>query len=85
MQPHKFEKNKKKEPYKDSWGERDLNPCRHSQQIYSLSPLTTRPSPRLKHSRLKELNPQPADYKSAALPIELNRQTTFKRWLVYTS
>ena len=44
-----FEKNKKKESFKDSWGERDLNPCRHSQQIYSLSPLTTRPSPRFKN------------------------------------
>ena len=75
-----------------------MNPCRHSQQIYSLSPLTTRPSPRFKNkahlyqmyfiffnSRLKELNPQPADYKSAALPIELSRQTFHLMFVLYTT
>ena len=56
------------------------------EQIYSLSPLTTRPSTQkyLKliiilisnlQSRRRESNPRPADYKSAALPTELLRLT----------
>jgi hypothetical protein len=52
-----------------------------SQRIYSPSPLATRASLHepltrqdLKNwSWLWDLNPQPADYKSAALPIELNQ------------
>ena len=49
-------------------------------QIYSLLPLATREpihdnSKRYggEWSRRRDLNPQPADYKSAALPIELHR------------
>ena len=57
------------------------------QQIYSLPPLTAR-EPRhnlFKHPRLSailpwswrwDLNPQPADYKSAALPVELRQHRT---------
>ncbi len=57
-----------------------------SEQIYSLSPLTTRPSARVyftcfsraepgfNESRRWDSNPRPADYKSAALPTELLRQ-----------
>ena len=47
-------------------------------QIYSLLPLATREPTHVlskggKWSRRWDLNPQPADYKSAALPIELRR------------
>ncbi len=42
------------------------------EQIYSLSPLTTRPSAQ-NLSRKWDSNPRPADYKSAALPTELFR------------
>ena len=61
-----------------------------SHQIYSLTPLTARETPRVlrishlanqrlthptnrvrKWGQRRDLNPQPADYKSAALPIEL--------------
>ena len=60
------------------------------EQIYSLSPLTTRPPARLiiylvrrrpsdqVVSRRRESNPRPADYKSAALPTELLRLIHFK-------
>jgi hypothetical protein len=51
----------------------DSNHRRHRQQIYSLPPLATR----VPHQNLYQpiaswrwdLNPQPADYKSAALPL----------------
>ena len=43
------------------------------EQIYSLSPLTTRPSAQDIVSRRWDSNPRPADYKSAALPTELFR------------
>jgi hypothetical protein len=50
----------------------------YCQQVYSLSPLATW-VPILKSARQTwswrwDLNPQPADYKSAALPIELRQQ-----------
>ena len=60
-------------------------------QIYSLLPLTARPFPLLKStkqfsktdlvilSRREDLNPRPADYKSAALPTELHRQCMYTR------
>ena len=48
----------------ENWGVKDSNLRRRSQQIYSLSPLTTRETPRL--SRLWDLNPGPRDYKSRA-------------------
>ena len=44
-----------------------------SQRIYSPSPLATRAPLQGKWSWLWDSNPQPADYKSAALPIELNQ------------
>ena len=49
------------------------------QQIYSLPPLTAREPRRIYIKRLRswswrwDSNPQPADYKSAALPIELRQ------------
>ena len=33
-------------------------------------------TPPVKECRLKDLNPQPTDYKSVALPIELSRHNT---------
>ena len=52
------------------------------EQIYSLSPLTTRPSALLEVFDIKKLsrrwdsNPRPTDYKSVALPTELLRHYT---------
>ena len=50
------------------------------EQIYSLSPLATRPSAQVNfpvywkfRSRRRESNPRPTDYKSVALPTELLR------------
>ena len=49
------------------------------EQIYSLSPLTTRPPAQRKNgatprrSWRRDSNPRPADYKSAALPAELRQ------------
>ena len=37
--------------------------------------------PKLTWCRLEDLNPQPTDYKSVALPIELSRLATSKWWL----
>ncbi len=34
-------------------------------------------TPPKKKCRLEDLNPQPTDYKSVALPIELNRQNIY--------
>ena len=42
------------------------------QQIYSLPPLASREFPIME--LVMGLEPQPADYKSAALPIELHQQ-----------
>ena len=58
------------------WREKDSNLRSQRRQIYSLLPLTTRESLhglslRINWSWQKELNPQPTDYKSVALPIEL--------------
>ena len=53
-----------------------FGPSKLTQQIYSLPPLATR---ELVHMNLKkwswwtDLNPRPADYKSAALPTELHQ------------
>ena len=65
------------------WREQDSNLRRQSQKIYSLPPLATWVSLHFRTKRITELrdkeswlwdsNPQPADYKSAALPIELNQ------------
>lgn len=61
-----------------NWREKDLNLRRHSQQIYSLPPLTTRESlhcasdrHRTRLSHLPESNRGPRDYKSRTLPTEL--------------
>ena len=55
------------------WGGWDSNPRRpRSTDLQSIAIATMRP-PR-KVCRRKELNPQPSDYKSGALPIELQRQ-----------
>ena len=54
-----------------SWWRRvDSNHCRLSQRIYSPPPLASR-ALLLIWSWQRDLNPQPADYKSAALPVEL--------------
>ena len=50
------------------WGRTDSNHRSESQQIYSLPPLATRELP-LIWSFMSESNQQPADYKSAALPL----------------
>ena len=50
------------------WGRTDSNQRSESQQIYSLPPLATRELP-LIWSFMSESNQQPADYKSAALPL----------------
>ena len=51
----------------------DSNHRRLSRQIYSLLPLATREPTHEIWSWRRESNPQPADYKSAALPIELRQ------------
>ena len=56
------------------WREVDSNHRSQRRQIYSLLPLATRESLQ-QWSWREELNPQPADYKSAALPIELRQHT----------
>ena len=56
------------------WGEMDSNHRSRWQQIYSLPPLATREPPHIYWSWRLESNPQPADYKSAALPIELRQR-----------
>ena len=50
------------------WGRTDSNHRSETQQIYSLPPLATRELP-LIWSFMSESNQQPADYKSAALPL----------------
>ncbi len=65
-------------------GRGGFEPPNPKEQIYSLPRLATSLSP---HSyfifkkiwcRLEDLNPQPTDYKSVALPIELSRQTWWR-------
>ena len=60
------------------WAGVDSNHRRNFRQIYSLLHLATLEPTQilrcfLKWSRLSESNQQPADYKSAALPVELSR------------
>ncbi len=55
----------------------DSNHRSIKQQIYSLSPLATRELSHVKYTRWSwwtDLNPRPADYKSAALPTELHQR-----------
>ena len=58
------------------WTGVDSNHRKRSWQIYSLLPLATREPVRIHiyWSWRWELNLQPADYKSAALPIELRQR-----------
>ena len=59
------------------WAEVDSNHRSRRRQIYSLIHLAALESAHLLNfswSRWLDSNPQPADYKSAALPIELHRQ-----------
>ncbi len=57
------------------WGKVDSNHRSRRQQIYSLSPLATREFPHIQMwSWWTDLNPRPADYKSAALPTELHQR-----------
>ena len=64
------------------WREKDSNLRRQRQQIYSLPRLTTSVSLHISNHwcRREDLNPQPTDYKSVALPVELHRQTELKWW-----
>ena len=65
------------------WAGVDSNHRSQRRQIYSLLPLATREPTHEKAltdhlpewSWRRDLNPQPADYKSAALPIELRQPT----------
>ena len=61
-----------------------FEPWNPKEQIYSLPRLTTSLFLQKKWCRLKELNPQPTDYKSVALPIELSRQIN-KWWAMRDS
>ena len=59
------------------WGGMDLNhrvyPCGTRFTVWRLHRSATAPPKKLFWSRWRDLNPQPADYKSAALPVELHR------------
>ena len=57
------------------WRRLDSNQCRLSQRIYSPPPLATRALLHILWSWQRDLNPRPADYKSAALPTELCQHT----------
>ena len=63
------------------WRKKDLNLCRHTPADLQSAPFDHSGTPPhythffAKWSRRTDLNGQPADYKSAALPIELRRQT----------
>ena len=59
------------------WGGVDSNHRRQRQQIYSLPPLSTRVPPQRTLSWRRELNPRPADYKSAALPLSYASEFVF--------
>ena len=56
------------------WEKVDSNHRSMTQQIYSLPPLATREFSHI-WSWWTDLNPRPADYKSAALPTELYQHT----------
>ena len=48
------------------------------ERIYSPPRLATSLPLRYRWCRQEDLNPQPTDYKSVALPIELHRQISYK-------
>ena len=56
------------------WRGADSNCRTRRELIYSQPRLATSLPLRKKWCRLEDLNPQPTDYKSVALPIELSRQ-----------
>ena len=61
------------------WKVVDSNHRSHRRQIYSLFPLATRETFHINFYQLDwswwtDLNPRPADYKSAALPTELHQR-----------
>ncbi len=55
------------------WRGRDSNSRTLRERIYSPPRLATSLPLRLKWCRPEDLNPQPTDYKSVALPVELGR------------
>ena len=50
-----------------------FEPPNPKEMIYSHPRLATSLTPQTSWCRLEDLNPQPTDYKSVALPIELSR------------
>ena len=63
-------------------GEGGFEPPKPKQQIYSLPHLTALELSRIKFKKWSwwtDLNPRPADYKSAALPTELHQLIFFRR------
>ncbi len=67
-------------PVKWWWGT-DSNRRTLRERIYSPPRLATSLPHRNSWCRRKDLNPQPTDYKSVALPIELHRHIKLERWL----
>ena len=61
-------------------GRGGFEPPNRKELSYSQPRLATSLPPRI-WCRLKDLNPQPTDYKSVALPIELSRQKYNQWWL----
>lgn len=58
-----------------------FEPPNPRERIYSPSRLATSlPLQVIKECRREDLNPQPTDYKSVALPIELHRHSVLKIW-----
>ncbi len=71
------------------WGRTDSNHRSKKQQIYSLPPLATRELPHVTYvcfcrnwSWWTDLNPRPADYKSAALPTELHQRCNDNYYII---
>ena len=62
-----------------------FEPPNPKERIYSPPRLATSLPLRHEECRQEDFNPQPTDYKSVALPIELHRQITISRWLLYYS
>ncbi len=81
FQRHKEEKHSIRSAFRNWWEVVDSNHRSHRRQIYSLFPLATRETSHMKLSFAQkvwswwtDLNPRPADYKSAALPTELHQR-----------
>ena len=78
---YKRRKTLRLECFLNWWEVVDSNHRSHRRQIYSLFPLATRETSHIKLSFAQkvwswwtDLNPRPADYKSAALPTELHQR-----------